>query len=57
MKTALSKDVKLFKEAKECMQKCVREFISFITFITSEDGLKSIVRGLPRAGQIGVSFN
>ncbi len=42
MKTALSKDVKLFKEAKECMQKCVSEFISFITFITSEDDLKSI---------------
>ncbi len=42
MKTALPKDVKLFKEAKECMQKCVSEFISFITFITSEDGLKSI---------------
>ncbi|KAL9092910.1 MAG: hypothetical protein Q9159_000534 [Coniocarpon cinnabarinum] len=34
MKTALPDNAKIAKEAKECMQECVSEFISFIT---SED--------------------
>lgn len=31
MKQALPEDAKIAKEAKECMQECVSEFISFIT--------------------------
>lgn len=31
MKTALPDNAKIAKEAKECMQECVSEFISFIT--------------------------
>lgn len=31
MKTALPENAKVAKEAKECMQECVSEFISFIT--------------------------
>jgi histone H3/H4 len=31
MKSALPENVKVAKEAKECMQECVSEFISFIT--------------------------
>ncbi len=31
MKTALPRDARLSKEAKECMQEWVSEFISFIT--------------------------
>ena len=31
MKTALPGNAKIAKEAKECMQECVSEFISFIT--------------------------
>jgi len=31
MKTALSEHAKITKEAKQCMQECVSEFISFIT--------------------------
>lgn len=31
MKTALPENAKIAKEAKECMQECVSEFISFIT--------------------------
>ncbi len=31
MKKTLSEDAKIAKEAKECMQECVNEFISFIT--------------------------
>ncbi|KAL2436809.1 Nuclear transcription factor Y subunit beta [Exophiala dermatitidis] len=36
MKTALSENAKIAKEAKECMQECVSEFISFITSEASE---------------------
>ena len=36
MKMALPDNAKIAKEAKECMQECVSEFISFIT---SEGGL------------------
>ena len=38
MKTALPENAKIAKEAKECMQECVSEFISFIT---SEGTLRS----------------
>lgn len=31
MKNALPENAKIAKEAKECMQECVSEFISFIT--------------------------
>lgn len=31
MKIALPENAKIAKEAKECMQECVSEFISFIT--------------------------
>jgi nuclear transcription Y subunit beta len=31
MKLALPDNAKIAKEAKECMQECVSEFISFIT--------------------------
>ncbi|KAI5277449.1 transcriptional activator hap3, partial [Ascosphaera acerosa] len=31
MKTALPDNAKIAKEAKECMQECVSEFISFVT--------------------------
>jgi len=31
MKSALPENAKIAKEAKECMQECVSEFISFIT--------------------------
>lgn len=31
MKTALPENAKIAKDAKECMQECVSEFISFIT--------------------------
>jgi histone H3/H4 len=36
MKTALPENAKISKEAKECMQECVSEFISFITTEASE---------------------
>ena len=41
MKTALPENAKIAKEAKECMQECVSEFISFIT---SEGILKASSR-------------
>lgn len=31
MKNALPENAKIAKEAKECMQECVSEFISFVT--------------------------
>ena len=46
MKTALPENAKIAKEAKECMQECVSEFISFIT---SE--------GMLFPGPNGVSFS
>jgi nuclear transcription Y subunit beta len=36
MKMALPDNAKIAKEAKECMQECVSEFISFITSEASE---------------------
>ena len=41
MKTALPENAKIAKEAKECMQECVSEFISFIT---SEGMLERVPR-------------
>lgn len=42
MKTALPENAKIAKEAKECMQECVSEFISFIT---SEGSILSLILG------------
>ncbi|KAF2224185.1 histone-fold-containing protein [Elsinoe ampelina] len=36
MKTALPENAKIAKEAKECLQECVSEFISFITSEAAE---------------------
>jgi histone H3/H4 len=36
MKTALPENAKISKEAKECIQECVSEFISFITSEAAE---------------------
>lgn len=36
MKNALPKNAKVSKEAKECVQECVSEFVSFITSEASE---------------------
>jgi histone H3/H4 len=44
MKTALPENAKIAKEAKECMQECVSEFISFIT---SEGESKTLSWCLP----------
>ena len=44
MKTALPDNAKIAKEAKECMQECVSEFISFIT---SEGQSARFTFGLP----------
>ena len=46
MKNALPENAKIAKEAKECMQECVSEFISFIT---SEGELTHIQPCLRRA--------
>lgn len=46
MKTALPENAKIAKEAKECMQECVSEFISFIT----SEGLSLQTGGLISAG-------
>ena len=43
MKTALPDNAKIAKEAKECMQECVSEFISFITSEGTSDA--SLMRG------------
>ncbi|KAH6606531.1 ccaat-binding subunit hap3 [Trichoderma cornu-damae] len=49
MKNALPDNAKIAKEAKECMQECVSEFISFIT---SEGASGLLVPFLPSALQI-----
>lgn len=36
MKTALPQDAKISKEARECMQECISEFISFVMSEASE---------------------
>lgn len=41
MKNALPENAKIAKEAKECMQECVSEFISFITSEGEWRGTKS----------------
>src|SRR4051812_2237712 len=48
MKTALPENAKIAKEAKECMQECVSEFISFIT----SEGMASPLRWLPRVSKL-----
>lgn len=45
MKQALPDNAKIAKEAKECMQECVSEFISFIT--SEGEFHESVLRGLP----------
>ena len=40
MKTALPENAKIAKEAKECMQECVSEFISFITSEGASNNLR-----------------
>ena len=47
MKTALPENAKIAKEAKECMQECVSEFISFIT----SEGMQILL--FPRRGGDG----
>ena len=46
MKEALPKDTKISKEARECVQECVSEFIAFVTCesceITKEEKRKTI---------------
>lgn len=46
MKTALPDNAKIAKEAKECMQECVSEFISFITSEGSSclEGLSALTK-------------
>lgn len=44
MKTALPENAKIAKEAKECMQECVSEFISFIT----SEGTRNTPHHTPR---------
>jgi len=44
MKNALPENAKIAKEAKECMQECVSEFISFIT----SEGKAPVVAGAPQ---------
>lgn len=47
MKQALPDNAKIAKEAKECMQECVSEFISFITSEgTSEQPKTSFQKGV-----------
>lgn len=45
MKNALPENAKIAKEAKECMQECVSEFISFITSEGKYNGNSHPVRG------------
>lgn len=45
MKTALPENAKIAKEAKECMQECVSEFISFITSEGTSASRPGRVRG------------
>jgi len=51
MKTTLPKSPKIAKEAKECMQECAGEFISFIasegeTFLVTKKFIYSLVSPL-----------
>jgi histone H3/H4 len=45
MKMALPENAKIAKEAKECMQECVSEFISFITSEGTSDVMEYGIRG------------
>lgn len=53
MKTALPENAKIAKEAKECMQECVSEFISFITSEGRSCVLVDVVVMLNRVSSIG----
>lgn len=54
MKLALPENAKIAKEAKECMQECVSEFISFIT---SEGGFSyAMLTHLDQSVTIGNSI-
>lgn len=52
MKTALPENAKIAKEAKECMQECVSEFISFIT----SEGKRAHACLETRASQLAVDL-
>ena len=54
MKGALPENAKIAKEAKECMQECVSEFISFITSEGSFEIPKSVLSasGFTRGGRV-----
>lgn len=43
MKKALPENAKIAKEAKECVQECVSEFISFITSEGKQNKKKDLV--------------
>jgi hypothetical protein len=47
MKLALPENAKIAKEAKECMQECVSEFISFITSEGQSHQPLSAISSLP----------
>lgn len=51
MKTALPDNAKIAKEAKECMQECVSEFISFIT----SEGFCPLIFSLTPSDMFGYS--
>jgi hypothetical protein len=52
MKTALPENAKIAKEAKECMQECVSEFISFIT----SEGMQILLSRRGGGGGITLTF-
>ena len=54
MKMALPENAKIAKEAKECMQECVSEFISFIT---SEGTWHLIRRSYPGGAPTNISHS
>lgn len=51
MKNALPENAKIAKEAKECMQECVSEFISFIT----SEGKPDPIAPNPERGSVRMS--
>lgn len=53
MKTALPENAKIAKEAKECMQECVSEFISFIT----SEGLHTLFHHDNRLPDLNLTFS
>lgn len=55
MKNALPENAKIAKEAKECMQECVSEFISFITSEGKPAGLFAGTEPHTKHGQADLS--